>query len=68
MVKLHQILPVEKDAKAQAFAALKNADHLLEKQPLLSGISRTYRPKEDGGDPLPPESTRVQVRAGAVIA
>jgi hypothetical protein len=68
VVKLHQILPVEKDAKAQAVAALTKAHHLLEKQPLLSGIQRTYRPKDDGGDQLPPESTRVQVRTAAVIA
>ena len=68
MVKLHQILPVEKDAKAQAVAALTKAHHLLEKHPQQSGIQRTYRAKDDGGDHLPPESTRVQVRAGAVIA
>jgi len=68
VVKLHQILPIERDAKGRATSALTKAHRLLEKAPLLSGIQRTYRAKEEGGDGLPPESTRVQVRAGAVIA
>lgn len=35
---------------------------------LLSGISRTYRPRDDEGDPLPPESTLVQVSAEAALS
>jgi hypothetical protein len=34
---------------------------------LLAGISRTYKPKDDEGEQLPPESTRVQVRTTDVL-
>lgn len=33
------------------------------KTQLLSGISRTYRPKDEEGDQLPPESTKLQINA-----
>lgn len=67
MTKLNQIIAVEKDVKSQGVAALTHSHHLLQKQPLLSGIVRTYKPKNDDGDWLPAESTRVQVRADGVI-
>lgn len=34
---------------------------------MLSGISRTYQPRDEDGDQLPPESTQVQVRTEDVI-
>jgi hypothetical protein len=34
---------------------------------VLAGISRTYRPKDEEGEQLPPESTRVQIRTEDVI-
>ena len=34
---------------------------------MLSGLSRTYRPKTEDGDHLPPESTRIQLRSHEVI-
>jgi hypothetical protein len=40
---------------------------MLQKPALLSGIARTYRPIDDEGDQLPPESTRVQVKTEEVI-
>jgi hypothetical protein len=43
--------------------ALTQVHHGLQKQVLLAGISRTYQPKDDDGDQLPPESTRVQLVA-----
>lgn len=46
---------------------LTDAHQALQKVPLLSGISRTYQPKEDDGDQFPPESTQVQVRAADVL-
>ena len=42
---------------------LTDAHHALQKPALLSGISRTYQPKDEEGEQLPPESTRVQVQA-----
>lgn len=63
MAKLNQIIAVEKSVKAKAQSALSTAARELSKQPLLSGLSRTYQPKDEEGEQLPPESTKVQVRA-----
>ena len=39
----------------------------MEKSALLSGISRTYRPRQDDGEKLPSESTIVQLRVDEQI-
>lgn len=67
MTKLNQIVAIEKGVKAAADRDLTNAYHSLQKAPLLAGISRTYEPKEDGGDQLPPESTQVILRVDEVL-
>lgn len=67
MAKLNQIIAVEKSIKSKSYADLTEAHHQLQKSALLSGLSRNYRPKDDEGERLPPESTRVQVRAQDVI-
>lgn len=67
MPKLNQIIAIEKGTKSQAVRDLTDAHHTLQKPSLLMGISRTYRPVDDEGDQLPPESTRVQVKAEEVI-
>src|SRR5215467_14336740 len=68
MARLNQIIAVEKGVKSQSFQELTEAHHLLQKPALLAGIARTYRPKDEEGDSLPPESTKVQVKAEDVIA
>ncbi|GHO77968.1 hypothetical protein KSD_57390 [Ktedonobacter sp. SOSP1-85] len=65
--KLNQIIAVEKGTKSRTFQELTEAHHALQKPTLLSGISRTYRPKDEEGEQLPPESTRVQVKAEDII-
>lgn len=67
MAKLNQIIAIEKGVKNTAFTELTEAHHQLQKPTLLSGISRTYRPKDEEGEQLPPESTRVQVRGEEMI-
>jgi hypothetical protein len=67
MTRLNQIIAVEKGVKSRSFGELTDAHHVLQKPTLLSGISRTYRPKDEEGEQLPPESTRVQVKAEEVI-
>ncbi|GAA3208931.1 hypothetical protein [Actinocorallia longicatena] len=64
MAKLNQIIAVEKGVKGRTQRAVTDAYHKLQKAALLSGISRTYRPKDEEGETLPAESTRVQVKAG----
>lgn len=67
MAKLNQIIAVEKGVKGQSLRDLTDAHQILQKPALLSGIARTYRPKDEEGEQLPPETTRVQVKADEVI-
>jgi hypothetical protein len=67
MARLNQIIAVEKGVKSRSFQDLTEAHHSLQKPTLLTGISRTYRPKDEEGEQLPPESTRVQVKSEDVI-
>jgi hypothetical protein len=66
--QLNQIVALEKGVKARAQSDFAAASYQLQKAPLLTGISRTYKPKDDEGEQLPAESTRVQVRAGDVLS
>ena len=67
MTRLNQIIAVEKSVKSKSLQDLTEAHHALQKPALLSGISRTYRPRDEEGESLPPESTRVQLRAEDVM-
>ena len=67
MTKLNQIIAVEKGVKSGALRDLTDAHHVLQKPALLAGISRTYQPKDEDGEVLPPESTRVQVKTEDVL-
>jgi hypothetical protein len=67
VAKLNQIIAVEKGVKSKAHQDLTAAHHGLQKPALLAGISRTYQPKDEEGEQLPPESTRVQVKAEDVL-
>ena len=67
MTKLNQIIAVEKGVKSKSFQELTEAHHTVQKAALLSGISRTYQPKDEEGEQLPPESTRVQIKAEEVL-
>jgi len=63
MTKLNQIIAVEKGVKGRAQGEITDAYQQLQKPALLAGISRTYRPKDEEGERMPAESTRVQLRA-----
>lgn len=67
MAKLNQIIAVEKGVKSRSFQDLTEAHHAVQKPALLSGISRTYQAKDEEGEQLPPESTKVQTRAEDVL-
>ncbi|AXG77285.1 DUF7873 family protein [Streptomyces paludis] len=67
MAKLNQIIAVEKGVKSKAHQDLTAVQHGLQKPALLAGISRTYQAKDEEGEQLPPESTRVQVQAEDVL-
>lgn len=67
MTKLNQIIAVEKGVKSGAARELAESRALLQKPALLAGIARTYQPKDEEGEQLPPESTRVQVTSEEVL-
>lgn len=67
-MKLNQVIALEKGVKSRSYASLTEAHQLLQKPALLSGIARTYKPKDDEGEQYPAESTKVQGRAEQVIA
>ena len=68
MTRLNQIIAIEKGTKTRTMRDLTDAHHALQKQALLSGISRTYQPDdEERGESLPPEMTKVQVKADDLI-
>lgn len=68
MPKLNQIIAIQNGRKTQAKEALTQAYHQLQKPDLLSGISRTYKPKDESGEPQPPESKLVQLKVDDVIS
>ncbi|KAB8161990.1 hypothetical protein FH609_025635 [Streptomyces sp. 3MP-14] len=67
MAKLNQIIAVEKGVKSKSYQDVTAAHQRLQKPALLVGIARTYQPKDEEGEQLPPESTRVQVKAEDVL-
>ncbi len=63
MTQQNQILAIEKGVKSQAEKTLTEAYHKLQRAELLTGLTRTYTPKDENGDKLPPERKLVQVLA-----
>lgn len=68
MGKLNQVIAVVSGKKSQAEKVLTDIYHRAQKPELFSGISRVYRPKDDDGERLPPESKIVQNRVQQLIA
>ena len=67
MKTLSQLLAVEAQTKSSSTDQITALYHLIQKEALLSGISRTYRPIDEEGEKLPAESTQVQVRVKQVL-
>ncbi len=67
MARLNQIIAVEKGVKTRSHQELTEAHQALQKPALLSGIARTYRPKDEEGEQLPPEATRVQIKSEEIL-
>lgn len=67
MPKLNQIIAVANGKKSQAQSELTKIYHLLQKPALLDGISRTYKPKDEEGERLPPEKKDAQVTVSQAI-
>lgn len=68
MARLHQIIPLEATAKNKSHEVLGKVHHNLKRTAQLAGLTRTYQPKDDEGDQLPSESTRVQIKGTEQLA
>lgn len=67
MPKLNQILAIEKQTKTSCETQLTALYHQLQKEALLGGISRTYKPLHEEGERFPDESQQVQLRVANVL-
>lgn len=61
MAKLNAIIALLAGKKTRSHEAVGNIHHRVQKADLVSGVSRTYRPKDEDGDSLPPENKEVQL-------
>jgi hypothetical protein len=68
VTKLSQIIAIEKGVKARAAREFADLQGSTQKDALLAGISRTYQPRDEEGDQLPAEGTKVQLRVEDVLA
>jgi hypothetical protein len=59
-VKLNQILAVEAQVKKSSHELSTDAYQKLQKESLFGGQTRTYRPLDEDGEKLPPETNIVQ--------
>lgn len=65
--KLNQIIALVAGRKADAAKVVTELYHVLQKEGLFDGISRTYKPRADDGETLPPESKMVQKKVSDLI-
>jgi hypothetical protein len=68
MTKLNQIIALQTGKKSQAKETLTEAYQKVKKAELLTGIVRTYQPRDDGGEPQPDERKSVQLKVNELIA
>lgn len=68
MPKLNQILAIEKGVKTRAAKTETAIYHQFQKSNGLVGLARSYSPITEDGEPLPAESTPVQVRVKDLVA
>lgn len=59
--KLHQVIAVERDVARTTDRRVTKLYQDLAKTALLSGRTRTYKPKDDEGETFPSESQKVQL-------
>lgn len=68
MTQLHEIIAIEKGTKSSTERELTTWYHALQKDALYGGLSRTYVPKDQEGDWLPSEGTKVQLNVESILS
>jgi hypothetical protein len=61
VARLSQIIAIEKDVRTRAEQVTATVYHQLQKPEPLSGVSKTYEPRDADGERLAPQGNRVQV-------
>lgn len=67
MTKLNQIIAVEKGVKSRVYGEITALHKASQKAELFNGLNKTYRPKGEEDEVLPPETKRVQYSAMEVL-
>lgn len=67
MARLNQIIAVEKGIKSRVYGEISDLNKAIQKGELFNGLAKTYLPKDDDGETLPPERKRVQFVATDVL-
>lgn len=65
--RLNQVVAVEKPLKQRVERWLSDAYKTLQKPDLFEGHTKTYQPKEEGGDTLPEDNRHVQQNATSIL-
>lgn len=66
-MRQNQVIAIEKGARTKAERALTDAHHKLQKADLLTGLTRSYTPRDEQGEELPDEQKLVQVRVTELL-
>lgn len=66
--KLCEIIAVASGKKGEAQKAVTDLYHKLQKADLFDGLHRSYKPRSDDGEKLPPESKHPQLKVADCIA
>lgn len=66
--KLNQVIAIEKGAKNRLYSAITELHKNAQKSDLYYGFSKTYEPKEEGGEQFPPEQKKVMMRSDDVLS
>lgn len=67
MVKLNQVIAVEKGVKNRVNTYMSEVYKSVQHPALFEGFNKKYKPVEEGGDQFPPENKKVQLNALQVV-
>lgn len=67
MTSISQLIAVQKGVGSKFERTQTDLHRMVQVPALVSGILRTYEPKDDDGDRLPPETTKVQLSVEDVL-
>ena len=67
MLKLNQIIAIEKGVKSKSYSELTQANKLLQKNDIFNGFNRSYRKIDDEGEEYPNENKIVQANVNDIV-